>query len=167
MVGRRSGRTVVLPALSRPRKSSLACLLASPSWASISQTVQRYSHQHLSHHAPFHVFPQCASPGLRPRFNVHQSRIHILSSFSVRLVRDIRSVCGSRGAMCESQVKCCDREDRHDSGRLMGARGRRWRCHRARGATSAKQPRRPHCQLVPEPADYWRGAVTERLYQVN
>lgn len=30
-------RTVVLPALSRPRKSSLACLLARPSWASTSQ----------------------------------------------------------------------------------------------------------------------------------
>ena len=40
--------------------------------------------------------------------------------------------------MCESQVKCRDREDGHDSGRLMGAPGRRWRCHRARGATSAK-----------------------------
>ena len=33
-------RTVVLPALSRPRKSSLACLFASPSWASMSQTTQ-------------------------------------------------------------------------------------------------------------------------------
>lgn len=32
--------TVVLPALSRPRKSSLACLFASPSWASMSQTIQ-------------------------------------------------------------------------------------------------------------------------------
>lgn len=36
-------RTVVLPALSRPRKRSLACLFASPSWASMSQTVQRIS----------------------------------------------------------------------------------------------------------------------------
>ena len=34
-------RTVVLPALSRPRKSSLACLFASPSWASMSQTVRK------------------------------------------------------------------------------------------------------------------------------
>ena len=30
--------TVVLPALSRPRKSSLACLLARPKLASMSQT---------------------------------------------------------------------------------------------------------------------------------
>lgn len=48
-------RTVVLPALSRPRKSSLACLLASPSWASMSQTVRKRIDQcvflvlHLEH----------------------------------------------------------------------------------------------------------------------
>ena len=36
-------RTVVLPALSRPRKRSLACLFASPSWASKSQTVYHVS----------------------------------------------------------------------------------------------------------------------------
>jgi hypothetical protein len=38
--------TVVLPALSRPRKSSLACLFASPSWASMSQTIQQRIRQH-------------------------------------------------------------------------------------------------------------------------
>jgi hypothetical protein len=40
-------RTVVLPALSRPRKSSLACLFASPSWASMSQTVRERIDQHV------------------------------------------------------------------------------------------------------------------------
>jgi len=40
-------RTVVLPALSRPRKSSLACLFASPSWASMSQTVWKSVHQRV------------------------------------------------------------------------------------------------------------------------
>ena len=34
-------RTVVLPALSRPRKRSFACLFARPSWASTSQTIYR------------------------------------------------------------------------------------------------------------------------------
>lgn len=37
------GRTVVLPALSSPRNRSLACLLASPSWARTSQTVRSIS----------------------------------------------------------------------------------------------------------------------------
>lgn len=41
-------RTVVLPALSRPRKRSLACLFASPSWASMSQTMWR---EHVSDYA--------------------------------------------------------------------------------------------------------------------
>ena len=40
-------RTVVLPALSRPRKSSLACLFASPSWASMSQTVRKSVNQRV------------------------------------------------------------------------------------------------------------------------
>jgi len=40
--------TVVLPALSRPRKRSLACLFASPSWASISQTSLRACVSHLT-----------------------------------------------------------------------------------------------------------------------
>jgi hypothetical protein len=40
-------RTVVLPALSRPRKSSLACLFASPSWASMSQTMWKRIYQRV------------------------------------------------------------------------------------------------------------------------
>lgn len=70
---------MVLPALSRPRKSSLACLFASPSWASMSQTIQqRGSHQLLF----FIVFGRSTCPWVCAiagwRFNVHQSRIHIL-----------------------------------------------------------------------------------------
>jgi hypothetical protein len=80
-------RTVVLPALSRPRKSSLACLFASPSWASMSQTTQWHIRQHPVCSRllfPFRPPWTCASPRCRCSSgargpNVHQSTIHILS----------------------------------------------------------------------------------------
>lgn len=79
---------VVLPALSRPRKSSFACLFRSPKDASVSQTVKKINISPLATQVHL-LFSKVPDSTLTPVDNPHVGQLCIRYRFGINVSKKV------------------------------------------------------------------------------